>query len=93
MEIETIAKKLRMSKEELIREGIRKVVEERLYKVIGKINEIFAKYGIRSAEELEKKIEIGEIPEHPAWEELIDLEYLLEDREFLLGVLRLVEKS
>lgn len=93
MEIETIAKKLRMSKEELIREGIRKMVEERLYKVIGKINEIFAKYGIRSAEELEKKIENDEVSEHPAREELIDLEYLLEDKEFLLEVLRLVEKS
>jgi hypothetical protein len=32
-----------------------------------------ARYGVNSTEELEHKIKIGSLPEHPVWEDLIDL--------------------
>jgi len=33
--------------------------------------DMLARYGVTSAEELEKKIKSGEVAEHPAWEDLI----------------------
>ena len=42
------------------------------------INEIKTKYNVKSANELEKKVEKGSVEEHPAWEDLILLENLEE---------------
>ena len=38
--------------------------------------DMLARYDVASAEELEKKIKDGKIPEHPTWEDLILLENL-----------------
>lgn len=40
------------------------------------INQIKAKYNVKTATELQKKIEKGTAKEHPAWEDLITLENL-----------------
>jgi len=53
---------------------------ERQRLVEADIAEILAKYGVRNAEELEEKIRKGEVEEHPAWEDLIALERLLEEK-------------
>lgn len=52
----------------LLREKRRKIMLDRL--------DVLTRYGATSAEELGKKIKDGEIPEHPAWEDLIFLENL-----------------
>lgn len=52
----------------LLREKKRTVMVERL--------ELLDRYGVTSREELEKKIRNGEVPEHPAWEDLILFENL-----------------
>jgi len=52
----------------LLREKRRKVMLDRL--------DVLARFGATSAEEIGKKIKDGEIPEHPAWEDLIFLENL-----------------
>jgi hypothetical protein len=49
----------------LYREKKRKYLIERL--------EILSKHGVNSVEELREKIEEGEILEHPAWEDLIEV--------------------
>jgi len=51
--------------------------------------EILAKYGVRSAEELEEYIRRGRVAEHPTWEDLIALERLLEEKKKLSEALRL----
>jgi len=53
------------------------------------IAEILAKYGVRSAEELDEYIRRGRVAEHPAWEDLIVLERLLEEKKKLSATLRL----
>ncbi|MCF6158704.1 MAG: hypothetical protein E3K32_09065 [wastewater metagenome] len=52
----------------LLREKRRKVMLDRL--------DVLARYNVTTGEEIEKKIKTGEIPEHPAWEDLILLENL-----------------
>jgi len=51
-----------------LREKRRKIMMDRL--------EVLNRYNVTSSEEIEKKIKNGEIPEHPAWEDLILLENL-----------------
>ncbi len=38
--------------------------------------ELLSRYNVSSSDELETKIEAGDIEEHPAWEDLITLENL-----------------
>ena len=52
--------------------------------------EILAKYGVRSAEELEEYVRKGEVAEHPAWEDLITLERLLEEKRKLSEALSML---
>ena len=93
MEIETIAKKLGMDPKELVEKSLKTWIEVELMKLNAKIIEIFGRYNVSCPEELEKKIETGEVPEHPAWEDLIDLENYIAARNKLLEVAKLVEES
>ncbi len=52
----------------LLQEKRRRIMIDRL--------DILARYDVASAEELDKKIKDGKIPEHPTWEDLIFLENL-----------------
>lgn len=71
--VEVLSKKYSIPKEDLIKEGTDLALRERKRKYLIERLEILSKYGINSVEELRKKIEEGEIPEHPAWEELIEV--------------------
>jgi hypothetical protein len=52
----------------LLREKKRKIMIERL--------DVLSRYGVSSADELEKKIKEGTVAEHPAWEDLTLVENL-----------------
>jgi len=62
---------------------VRERLRRRLTLVEADIAEILAKYGVQSIEELEERIRRGEVGEHPAWEDLIALERLLEEKKKL----------
>jgi len=87
--IETVARRLGVSPERLEREAIEVWLKRRLALVEAEIAEILAKYGVRSIEELEEYIRKGKVDEHPAWEDLITLERLLEEKKKLSEALRL----
>lgn len=93
MQVEVLAKKLGMRPEELIRISIERYLHDELVRVEAQIAEIYAKYGVKSPEELKRKIEKGDVLEHPAWEDLIDLRNLLEIRKKLLEVIEVARKS
>ncbi len=92
MEIETIAKKLGMDLKKLVEKSLKTWIEIELMKLNAKIIKIFTRYNVSSPEELEKKIETGEVPEHPAWEDLIDLENYIAARNKLLEVAKFVKE-
>jgi len=52
----------------LLREKKRKIMIERL--------DVLSRYGVLSADELDKKIKEGTVAEHPAWEDLTLVENL-----------------
>jgi len=86
--IDTVARQLGISPERLEREAVELWLRRRLALVEAEIAEILAKYGVRSAEELEEYIRRGRVAEHPAWEDLIVLERLLEEKKKLSEALR-----
>jgi len=91
--IEKIAKKLDIDPEKLMYDSLLRWFEEEIAEIKAEIAEIMIKYNIRSIEELEKKIEKKELPEHPTWEDLITLENLMKERKKLEEGLRIVKES
>ena len=57
----------------------RKRLRTQLKKRSAEISEIKIKYNVKTASELEKKIERSTVKEHPAWEDLILMENLEEE--------------
>jgi len=86
--IEKVARRLGIPPEELEREAIELWFKHKLALVEAEITEILTKYDVRSIEELEESICKGKIAEHPAWEDLIVLERLLEEKKKIIDALR-----
>ncbi|MEX2702421.1 MAG: hypothetical protein ACTSYM_00685 [Candidatus Baldrarchaeia archaeon] len=93
MIIEEVAKKLKIDPEKLLRESLLKWFEDELAKTNAEIAELLIKYKVNSPSELEVKIKKGQVPEHPAWEDLIILEELIETKKRLEEGLAIVQKS
>jgi hypothetical protein len=72
-QVEKISEKYAVSAEEFIRSGAIMNLREkqRLLKI--ERFEILARYQASNAEELNQKIAEGSAPEHPAWEDLIEV--------------------
>jgi len=87
--IDTVARRLGIPPEKLEREAVEVWLRRKLALVEAEIAEILAKYGVRSAEELEEHIRQGTVTEHPSWEDLITLERLLEEKKKLNEALKL----
>lgn len=74
--VEELAKKYGLSAEELIREGTELALRERKKAYLRERLEILARYSVASISELEERIQRGVVPDHPAWEDLIELKNL-----------------
>ncbi|MBI4649331.1 MAG: hypothetical protein HY738_22715 [Bacteroidia bacterium] len=71
--IEKLSKKYSVSHEEFIRYASTLAIKEKKRKYQIEKFEILSRYGVSALKELENKIRDGEIPEHPAWEDLIEI--------------------
>ena len=76
--VERLSKVLGVPPNELVRKGLEELLEAQLRACFADIAEIKTRHEVKSAAELEKKIEKGTIDENPAWEDLIVLENLEE---------------
>ncbi len=75
-EIEELAKKLNLSKEEMLRESLRLFLERKLREIKTEIFKIRTKYGVSSVEEFEERYKKGEIEEKETWQDLQRLDHL-----------------
>ncbi len=87
-----VAKKLGVRLEALERDAIKLWLQHRLMAVEAEIVSILSRYGVKSLDELEAKVKSGNVPEHPAWEDLITIENLEEERRRIIEVLREIEE-
>lgn len=72
-QVEKISQKYAVSAEEFIRSGVITNLREKQRLLQIERFEILARYQVSSAEELNHKVAEGNAPEHPAWEDLIEV--------------------
>ena len=71
--IERISKRYSVSPDEFIRLGSTLAIKEKKRNLQIERLEILARYSVTTIDELKKGIEEGEFPEHPTWEDLIEI--------------------
>ena len=71
----------------------RKQLQTQLRTRSAEVNEIKTKYNVKTAAELEKKVEKGTVEEHPAWEDLIVLENLEEEIKKIQPILNKISTA
>ncbi len=89
--INALSEELNLSKENVIKEGVRTFLEKNLREVKAEIFRLTGKYGIRSVEEMEERYKEGTLEEKNSWpdfQHLDHLEYKKERLERLLEELR-----
>ena len=74
--VNTIAKQLRLSPEDLIERSLASYIDREKRAVQMDIADLQDRYGTHSSAELRSRIEEGKIYSHPAWEEAIEWEQL-----------------
>ena len=72
-QVEKISQKYSVSTEEFIRSGIIMNLREKQRLLQIARFEILARYQASSVEELNQKVTEGKAPEHPGWEDLIEV--------------------
>lgn len=71
--LDRLSKKYSMSQEEFIKLGSTLAMKEKKRSMQIEKLEILARYGALTVNDLEEKIKTGDVPEHPAWEDLIEI--------------------
>ena len=83
METMTVLKetseRLGIPEDTLLRESFTSYLRERKRALMAERFEMLSRYRVNSPEELKGKIEEGEVPEHPTWEDYIELTNLEDD--------------
>lgn len=77
--IDRIAIHTNIDRDVLIRDSLTSFLREKRRMILMDRLGIMSRYGVDSSLEFEKKIKEKTIPEHPSWEDLIEIENL-EDR-------------
>ena len=77
-QVEKIAQKYSVSAEEFIRSGVITNLREKQRLLQIERFEILARYQASNVEELNQKVAEGNAPEHPGWEDLIEVKNIEE---------------
>ena len=78
-QIEKISQKYAVSAEEFIRSGVITNLREKQRLLQIERFEILARYQASNVEELNQKVAEGNAPEHPGWEDLIEVKNIEEE--------------
>ena len=90
--IEKLSKKYSLSSSDFIKIGSSLAIKEKKRELQIEKLEILARYSTRNIDELKKKIEQGIVPEHPAWEDYIELKNIEADIKELDSDIRILQK-
>ena len=72
---------INMDKEALFQKGVQSLLKEKKRALLLERLKILDRYKVSSKKDFEKKLEKGEIAEHPGWEDIIVLENLEEEQK------------
>ncbi len=86
--VEEISEALGLSKEELIRRGVRAYLELELKRINSEIMTLYRRYNVNSLRELDEKISRGELSETDTFDDFTRLDYLEAKRDEVEKFLR-----
>lgn len=87
-ELDALAEKLNLSKDEMLRESLKTFLERKLREIKTEIFKIRTKYGVSSVEEFEELYRKGKTEEKDTWQELQQLDHLEFKKDEIEKVLR-----
>lgn len=74
--VENMSGKYGVPVDDLIRLGTELALKERKKSYLRERLEILSRYGVANVQELEGRIQRGEVSDHPAWEDIIEVKNL-----------------
>lgn len=89
--LEKAATSLHIKKEKLAEEGLKAYLRERLRGLMAEITTIYLKYGVSSLEELDEKINGGELSESDTFDDFTRLDYLEAEKDKLKNIMEKLE--
>lgn len=89
--LSTMARELRLSEEDLVRQGLRSVLDHQLRAIKAEIFVIHGRYNVASVEEMEARYEDGSLEEAESWRDLQRLDHLEYKRDHLLRLLETIK--
>lgn len=88
--LHTVAQELHLSAEDLVKQGMRSLLERQLREVKAEIFAIGGHYGVASVEEIEARYRDGSLEEADSWRDVQRLDHLEYKRDRLLRLLESV---
>ena len=88
--VEAIAETLGLKKEELIKNGVKAYLESELRRINAEIIIVYNRYGVASLNELDKKINKGELSETETFEDFTKLDHLEAKKEKIEQILKVI---
>ena len=88
--LSTVAQELHISEDELIKQGLRELLEHQLRDVKARIFEITGRYGISSVAEMDDRYQQGTLEESEFWRDLHELDHLEYKRDRLVQLLEAI---
>ena len=88
--LSTVARELKISEEELVKQGLRSFLESQLREVKAEIFELSGRYGVSSVEEMEARYKDGTLEEADSWRDLQRLDHLEYKQDRLLQLLEVI---
>jgi hypothetical protein len=85
-----VAEELHATEDDVLKQGLRALLEAELRAVKAQIFEIIGLYGVSSAEDMETRYREGTLEEADSWRDLQRLDHLEYKRDRLLGLLEAV---
>jgi len=86
--MEKVEELLNMKRGELMREGLRALLEKRFHELRVEIVTIYLKYKVSSIEELDEKISRGELSETETFEDFTKLDFFENEAEKIKEILK-----
>lgn len=88
--VEAIAETLGLKKEELIKNGVKAYLESELRRINAEIIIVYNRYGVTSLNELDEKINKGELSETETFEDFTKLDHLEAKKEKIEQILKVL---
>jgi hypothetical protein len=85
-----VAQEMHISEDDLLKQGLRVLLERQLREVKAQIFGITGRYGVSSAEEMEAHYKDGTLEEADSWQDLQRLDHLEYKRDRLLQLLETI---